>query len=138
MFVKKSANFAGNKAREELISSAKICWRAKDNFVYRSITTITIAQWIDNNIFKVSPFLRGTGINLIYFLERFSNLKNKLGSYFNLSRIFFPEGKKRSDQGSSQISTIQKLLSGGITTVRRHRIMLIGKNQGRARPFCTN
>ena len=88
--------------------------------------------------FKVSPFLRGTGINLIYFLERFSNLKNKLGSYFNLSRIFFPEGKKRSDQGSSQISTIQKLLSGGITTVRRHRIMLIGKNQGRVRPFCTN
>ena len=138
MFVKKSANFAGNKAREELISSAKICWRAKDNFVYRSITTITIAQWIDNNIFKVSPFLRGTGINLIYFLERFSNLKNKLGSYLNLSRIFFPEGKKRSDQRSSKISTIQKLLSGGITTVRRHRIMLIGKNQGRVRPFCTN
>ena len=51
MFVKKSANFAGNKAREELISSAKICWRAKDNFVYRSITTITIAQWIDNKLF---------------------------------------------------------------------------------------
>ena len=130
MFVKKSANFAGNKAREELISSAKICWRAKDNFVYRSITTITIAQWIDNKLFL--------SINLIYFLERFSNLKNKLGSYLNLSRIFFPEGKKRSDQGSSQISTIQKLLSGGITTVRRHRIMLIGKNQGRVRPFCTN
>ena len=126
MFVKKSANFAGNKAREELISSAKICWRAKDNFVYRSITTITIAQWIDNKLFL--------SINLIYFLERFSNLKNKLGSYLNLSRIFFPEGKKRS----SQISTIQKLLSGGITTVRRHRIMLIGKNQGRVRPFCTN
>ena len=95
MFVKKSANFAGNKAREELISSAKICWRAKDNFVYRSITTITIAQWIDNNIFKVSPFLRGTGINLIYFLERFSNLKNKLGSYLNLSRIFFFQREKR-------------------------------------------
>ena len=131
MFVKKSANFAGNKAREELISSAKICWRAKDNFVYRSITTITIAQWIDNNLFLRFLLL---SINLIYFLERFSNLKNKLGSYFNLSRIFFPEGKKRS----SQISTIQKLLIGGITTVRRHRIMLIGKNQGRVRPFCTN
>ena len=131
MFVKKSANFAGNKAREELISSAKICWRAKDNFVYRSITTITIAQWIDNNLFLRFLLL---SINLIYFLEIFSNLKNKLESYFNLSRIFFPEEKKRS----SQISTIQKLLSGGITTVRRHRIMLIGKNQGRARPFCTN
>ena len=131
MFVKKSANFAGNKAREELISSAKICWRAKDNFVYRSITTITIAQWIYNNLFLRFLLL---SINLIYFLEIFSNLKNKLESYFNLSRIFFPEGKKRS----SQISTIQKLLSGGITTVRRHRIMLIGKNQGRVRPFCTN
>ena len=131
MFVKKSANFAGNKAREELISSAKICWRAKDNFVYRSITTITIAQWIDNNLFLRFLLL---SINLIYFLEIFSNLKNKLESYFNLSRIFFPERKKRS----SQISTIQKLLSGGITTVRRHRIMLIGKNQGRVRPFCTN
>ena len=41
----KSANFAGNKARE-LISSAKICWRAKDNFVYRSITTQSQTQWI--------------------------------------------------------------------------------------------
>ena len=91
MFVKKSANFAGNKAREELISSAKICWRAKDNFVYRSITTITIAQWIDNNLFLRFLLL---SINLIYFLEIFSNLKNKLESYFNLSRIFFSRGKK--------------------------------------------
>ena len=51
MFVKKSANFAGNKAREELISSAKICWRAKDNFVYRSITTQSQTQWIITLVF---------------------------------------------------------------------------------------